>query len=429
MPRLLRRLLRSDTTQKSMQHSVRASSELPSLGFISVQNSTGASAAAAELSQYMGDTLQHLEFEGSLTTERQLLERKVLKEASKYNNVRVRGNSGRQWVGGAGSGREEAQTIYIAMQCAKGAYEPDDDDVGLAAEGLAFTLVKRINATADGTTKAVKITEVQQLDVENPDSIGLLPLIVIAVRGSVCAVDWIVNANSQTKDATEFLNVPGVGSIEAHSGFLQAAEFLEIKIREVLATKNAGGHVVFTGHSAGGAVASILFARFLAKAKVASPQMCFSLITFGAPSVTSLSITPLLNALESQQVQRGLCLAIVNEGDTVARVDKLYVRALVDIYRAACELPRLSDAAGYGPSESADNIWTLPQPCMFHIGNILLIRDACYNNDNVDLRVIHMDESTFGELLSCNTAMHSRDMYSDSVDTIFQGKINGRNGW
>jgi putative lipase involved disintegration of autophagic bodies len=58
--------------------------------------------------------------------------------------------------------------------------------------------------------------------------------------------------------------------IYAHAGFLNAANDLEPvltkKIKEIL-VYNEVKHVLFTGHSAGGAVASLLFAKYLFRAK------------------------------------------------------------------------------------------------------------------------------------------------------------------
>jgi alpha-beta hydrolase superfamily lysophospholipase len=56
-------------------------------------------------------------------------------------------------------------------------------------------------------------------------------------------------------------------SIDAHSGFMNSAEALEDvvaeRIRLYVQRRRSNAHIIFTGHSAGGAVASLLFLRRL----------------------------------------------------------------------------------------------------------------------------------------------------------------------
>ena len=66
-------------------------------------------------------------------------------------------------------------------------------------------------------------------------------------------------------------NVTGLGfensEVEAHSGFLNSAEILEPLISERIKELAPPGvnHVLFTGHSAGGAVASLLYLSRLSR--------------------------------------------------------------------------------------------------------------------------------------------------------------------
>jgi predicted lipase len=57
--------------------------------------------------------------------------------------------------------------------------------------------------------------------------------------------------------------------VEVHAGFLNGAEALVSAVEKHINSQPKCRHVLFTGHSAGGAVASLLFTRFLSVAKKA----------------------------------------------------------------------------------------------------------------------------------------------------------------
>ena len=84
--------------------------------------------------------------------------------------------------------------------------------------------------------------------------------------------------------------------------------------------------LLFTGHSAGGTIASLLYAHMLAssvKSELISLRKSFNRIhclTFGAPPV---SLYPLTTTEDM-----GLFISIIIEGDPVPRADSKYVQSL-----------------------------------------------------------------------------------------------------
>jgi Lipase (class 3) len=110
--------------------------------------------------------------------------------------------------------------------------------------------------------------------------------------------------------------------------------------------------LLFTGHSAGGAVASILYAHMLATSTSPSSLQSLSLklsaihlITFGAPPVTSPPIpspSQLLACSPSELARGGIreknalnltaFYAIINEGDPIPRADEKYIDALLRVF-------------------------------------------------------------------------------------------------
>ncbi|EGU77641.1 hypothetical protein FOXB_11871 [Fusarium oxysporum f. sp. conglutinans Fo5176] len=101
----------------------------------------------------------------------------------------------------------------------------------------------------------------------------------------------------------------------------------------------------------------------------------FSLVTFGAPPVTSTNITELAQSLP----QTRHIYAVVNEHDLVPRVDQGYITSIISLYRSAYGLP-LSDfnnttfTNNTQADRNQDAIWKLPPPDFYVVGNIIVLR-------------------------------------------------------
>lgn len=117
------------------------------------------------------------------------------------------------------------------------------------------------------------------------------PALVVAVRRTERFVDHIVNANSRPMAAADFFVGLSVftlliifplthpkglrkhhfldafaDELSAHSGFLSSAKTLSPPVLRHISKLNQEGrikHVIFTGHSAGGGVAALLYLKFL----------------------------------------------------------------------------------------------------------------------------------------------------------------------
>ncbi|MCJ1364928.1 hypothetical protein MMC16_004045 [Acarospora aff. strigata] len=177
--------------------------------------------------------------------------------------------------------------------------------------------------------------------------------VVFAIRGSQTFMDWAVNLNSAPASPNGFLvtHLPPDLNGDAdepqddpgnlcHSGFLSVARKMvkpvAARLRSMLEEdpSRAGCSLLITGHSAGGAVASLLYAHMLAKEVKSELNIltgCFKrvhCITFGAPPISLLPI----EKLPPGGPRKSLFLSFINEGDPVPRADKAYVRSLLDLY-------------------------------------------------------------------------------------------------
>ncbi|OTA99418.1 hypothetical protein M426DRAFT_325132 [Hypoxylon sp. CI-4A] len=181
-------------------------------------------------------------------------------------------------------------------------------------------------------TKAMRIKSVP---MDHMDTI------VFAVRGTATFMDWSVNLNTAPTSPTGFLDDP---TNFCHAGFLSVARKMiapvAARLRHLIEEdpRRCSYSLLITGHSAGGAVASLLYAHMLSTSKAASSELniltgCFKrvhCITFGTPPV---SLFPLQKPPRSE-LKKSVFLTFVNEGDPVARADKAYVKSLLELFVA-----------------------------------------------------------------------------------------------
>lgn len=161
--------------------------------------------------------------------------------------------------------------------------------------------------------------------------------IVFAIRGSATFMDWAVNYRSAPSSPEGFLDDPGN---MCHAGFLYVArkmikpvaDRLRLLLQENPSRSNCS--LLITGHSAGGAVAALLYAHMMSS-NVSSDLNYLTgffkrvhCVTFGAPPI---SLLPLQRSKEKRH-KKSLFYSFINEGDPVPRADKQVVRSLLKLY-------------------------------------------------------------------------------------------------
>jgi hypothetical protein len=197
--------------------------------------------------------------------------------------------------------------------------------------------------------------------------------------------------------------------------------------------------VILTGHSAGGAVSSLIFLHLVCKSSAKFSSLKFSLATFGSAPVISTDIID--NMLKRRNV--GLILAFVNEYDIVPRADRSYVRSIVDLYRSRYGLgsvttpssmtslpkPTSSEAALQSETDSLSNsvmdkIWPLPQPTYRVVGEIVILQSTALSK-SIDLdpsaktvRAVKVSSGEFSNLLFCDLGVHKRRIYLQRLELL-----------
>ncbi|KAL4784663.1 Alpha/Beta hydrolase protein [Aspergillus varians] len=410
---------------------LRASSTLPTSRSTSATNSQGASQAVADLSETLGPALNQIDLDGEPKAQIGLFLDQLDTEASKYENAQLDCRLYPEWD----CSEANAQLISTAFQGAQSVYDLPDNNNSTSI-GPAGTVQSHTVPSIGGTVKASTFTRVS-------DEHG--PVLVIAIRGSASVVDHVVNANYRPADASNFIDFtrwykPG-GTFSAHAGFLKSAEVLEPTVsREI--NKYVGefgekSRVLFTGHSAGGAVASLLFLRYIySQHSVAHTHwqlIRFSCITFGAPPVLTVP---------AHIDERYLCLNVINEFDMVSRADGAYKDCLVDLVRsmhesgeqsAATKTKRTPDAGPDTETSSRESHsqqekvrWPTPKSCYSHVGPriVCAMRPDATTPASLRLHVVEVPKEDFERLLFCRVSVHRRACYAQRVRLLVEGRVN-----
>jgi hypothetical protein len=253
-------------------------------------------------------------------------------------------------------------------------------------------------------------------------------VIVLAIRGTANLKDWAVNMHTEPTSPEGFLDDT---ANFVHGGFLGVAKKMiqpiAAQLRALIAENpfRQSYSLLITGHSAGAAVAGLLYCHMLST-KVNSELAYMGgyfkhihCITFGAPpsAVRPLRPTP------SPDSEESLFYAFINEGDPVPRADKAYVRSLLNLY--ASPAPNSSKWRKYEKTTKKPRsaIWEVPPASLSLAGHLVVLRntsteheqpmmskrevEACVTSDDVVRNAI------FGD-----PGMHMMKLYSQRIDAL-----------
>jgi len=227
--------------------------------------------------------------------------------------------------------------------------------------------------------------------------------------------------------------------------------------------------LLITGHSAGGAVAALIYSHMLATSMEAASELNtltgyfkrVHCITFGAPPVSLLPLTK----PHRPELQKSLFLSFVNEGDPVPRADVAYVRSLLDLYSSPAPVPvpinapsqslvvqpstqKLRNATSTltlrkhrAPPQSTQQmaytqpIWRVPEAALSNAGRIVMLRSVQRHesgkrktsdlmNDGVVAQIIS-DELLRGVVWG-DPVCHMMKLYARRIEVLATNAVLGR---
>ncbi|KAH7420193.1 Alpha/Beta hydrolase protein [Cadophora sp. MPI-SDFR-AT-0126] len=395
---------------------------------VSANNWGGASQMVAELSKEMETELGELNT-SELREQKDATKARLRERSEVFFNSRINRGTHAPW----NCSSETSQLAHVASICAQAVYLLPALPMDSA---WSFKSVLSMGANLSGDMKA---TELYWAHPKAGRSV-----LVVAVRGSASLVDWVVNSNTQEADASDFVNTSILyGSpartappLCAHRGFLNSARTLAVKLATAINAElmRAPGNVklLFTGHSAGGAVASTLYAHFLTHLnKYSWSTLTFELscITFGAPPIFTSDINSILQPYLDKILQ-GPALALITEGDPIPRMDNNHAQVLIGFllpYDAASppitpggNSTRTSETSKPNPIVKK----LVPSP-LHGIGDIIVMADAnSDSNGPLDLRLHQLGKEDLDGYLFANFFAHKMFVYKDLVAQVAAGNFN-----
>jgi len=316
----------------------------------------------------------------------------------------------------------------LAATCAKKVYRKPGSDTLKPTGFIQVGEARKIEADKfGGLTKAATMCLYKGKPGVTGDAGGVLSVIVVAIRGTASIHDWMVNFNDaapqkrtfdsklaalKLNDVTEdivqsdFLGLTQEKTAyKAHEGFLNCAKFMTPKIAQELAyilkdiSPAEKPILLLTGHSAGGAIASMLYAHLhsLAQTDLSNLRDKFGFIhciTFGAPPIT---LPPLVASNGSS-----ILLSFINESDPIPRCDREYLNSLLRLY--------------VSPMPKPGARWELPEPLLYNAGEVVIIgKQTEEDGATIFFKPNETGEGSLKEIVMGNPKAHKMDLYLKKV--------------
>lgn len=268
--------------------------------------------------------------------------------------------------------------------------------------------------------------------------------VIVSIRGTEfqCLADWSVNKAGNPTKPIGFLDD---AENACHAGFLQVAQAMVGPVAAQLQQHPASSSkpsLLFTGHSAGGAVAAILYSHMLSTSVtsdltvLASQFSSVNCVTFGAPPV---SLTP----LPRHDTGSGVFLSFANEGDPILRLcHTAYLKSLaklmtasppsntaappqVKVVRHSRGTRVIREVRSAAPPTAWEDLptWPTPPAPLTNSGDVILLRDS----NSGSAVASQMTPGDLKDVIFSDLAQHPIEMYMSRVKDVAFNAMMGRN--
>lgn len=290
--------------------------------------------------------------------------------------------------------------------------------------------------------------------------------LVFAIRGtSMLSVrDWGVNLNTDPVSPAGFLDDQGN---LCHAGFLRVAKAMvkpiAARLRHLLEENpsRTSCSLLITGHSAGGAVASLLYAHMLAETVQSELNIltdCFKrvhCVTFGSPPISLLPLQKPDTA--DGRLRKCLFHMFINEGDPVVRAEKAYIRSLVDLLSRPvpsppAEKPSTSALTMLGASMSRLDLsltpgkkpkpakskptnplapklwWEVPPATLSNAGRLVVLRAPDVRGKESHVTACIVKDEQLRQVIFGDPLAHSMNLYAERIEILAVRAVTGKGG-
>lgn len=298
---------------------------------------------------------------------------------------------------------------------------------------------RRMHIEAHNGTKAMVINSVPIDDMNT---------IVFAIRGTQSFRDWTVNLKTHPTSARDFLD--DAGNL-CHAGFLYVARKMlqpvAARLKELLKEdpNRASCSLLITGHSAGGAIASLLYCHMLSRtvrSDLTHLRGFFKRIhcvTFGAPPVSLLP----LDKPSSSEYRKSIFFSFINEGDPVTRADRAYVRSLLELYISPLPGPSFSTTQigshcsnstlnlSEAPQKFASRYWPVPTSTLSNAGRLVLLRETparkhSPNQETGDVGAYGTTDQELRGVVFGDPLVHVMELYERRVERLATNAVTAK---
>ncbi|KIV90172.1 hypothetical protein PV10_07503 [Exophiala mesophila] len=286
--------------------------------------------------------------------------------------------------------------------------------------------------------------------------------IVFAIRGtSMMSIrDWGVNLQTDAVSPRGFLDDEGN---LCHSGFLKVAKAMVKPIAARLRTlleedpNRTSCSLLITGHSAGGAVASLLYTHMLSElvqSELSILTGCFRrvhCVVFGAPPISLLSLQKPRTV--DGRLQKCIFFSFMNEGDPVVRAERAYIKSLVDLLSQ----PLPAKIPSNHPSSSAWNLlnasmsrldlqlkpskrpqmkphttqlqartlwWDVPPSYLSNAGRLIVLR-VPDGGQEADVTASTVKDEQLRQVMFGDPLVHAMDVYARRINCLAVRAVTG----